>query len=70
NVHIYSSHGVLIKTLAEGELLATNGFFTWDGITDNGSLASVGYYVVVFEIFDGQGNKSLQKETVVLGARF
>lgn len=70
NVHIYSTHGVLIKTLAEGELLSTTGFFTWDGITDNGSLASVGYYVVVFEIFDGQGNKSLQKETVVLGARF
>ncbi|WP_422361262.1 lamin tail domain-containing protein [Reichenbachiella sp.] len=70
NVHIYSTNGVLIKTLAEGELLSTNGFFTWDGITDNGSLASVGYYVVVFEIFDGQGNKSLQKETVVLGTRF
>lgn len=70
NVHIYSTQGVMIKTLAEGELLATDGFFTWDGITDNGSLASVGYYVVVFEIFDGQGNKSLQKETVVLGARF
>ena len=70
NVHIYSANGVLVKTLAEGELLSTNGFFTWDGITDNGSLASVGYYVVVFEIFDGQGNKSLQKETVVLGTRF
>ncbi|WP_420582476.1 lamin tail domain-containing protein [Reichenbachiella sp.] len=70
NVHIYSTHGILVKTLAEGELLSTTGFFTWDGTTDNGSLASVGYYVVVFEIFDGQGNKSLQKETVVLGTRF
>lgn len=70
NVHIYSVNGVLIKTLAEGELLSTNGFFTWDGLTNNGSRAAVGYYVVHFEFFDGQGNRSTQKETVVLGARF
>lgn len=70
NVHIYSTSGVLVKTLAEGELLSTTGFFTWDGITNNGNRASVGYYVINFEIFDGQGNKSVQKETVVLGAKF
>ncbi|MEP2023392.1 lamin tail domain-containing protein, partial [Reichenbachiella sp.] len=57
NVHIYSVNGVLIKTLAEGELLSTTGFFTWDGTTNNGSQASVGYYMVIFEIFDGLGNK-------------
>lgn len=70
NVHIYSTNGVLVKTLAEGELLSTTGFFTWDGISNNGTIASVGYYVVIFEIFDGLGNKSVQKETVVLGAKF
>ncbi|MEO9965262.1 MAG: lamin tail domain-containing protein [Reichenbachiella sp.] len=70
NVNIYSTSGDLVKTLAEGELLSINGFFTWDGINNQGGRASVGYYVVFFEIFDGQGNKSIQKETVVLGARF
>lgn len=70
NVHVYSVNGVLIKTLAEGELLSTTGFFTWDGTTNQGNLASVGYYVVIFETFDGQGNKSIEKETVVLGTRF
>lgn len=70
NVHIYSTAGFIVKTLAEGELLSTTGFFTWDGTTDDGRLATVGYYLVIFETFDGQGNKSIQKETVVLGARF
>ncbi len=70
NVHIYSTHGVLIKTLAEGETLSTKGFFTWDGIANNGTRAAVGYYVVNFETFDGQGHKSVQKKTVVLGTRF
>lgn len=70
NVHVFSTNGVLIKTLAEGALLSTTGFFTWDGVANNGSRAPVGYYIVYFEIFDGQGNKSIQKETVVLGARF
>lgn len=70
NVNVYSVNSVLIKTLAEGELLSTSGFFTWDGTANNGSQATVGYYLVLFEIFDGQGNKTLKKETVVLGARF
>ncbi|UXX80679.1 lamin tail domain-containing protein [Reichenbachiella carrageenanivorans] len=70
NVHIYSTAGYIVKTLAEGELLSISGFYTWDGTTDNGRLATVGYYLVVFETFDGDGNKSIQKETVVLGARF
>lgn len=70
NVRIYSAHGVLVKTLAEGELLSTRSFFTWDGITNSGSQASVGYYIVRFEIFDGNGNKSIRHETVVLGSKF
>ena len=70
NVSVYDQRGRLVKTLSEGDLLSTSGFFTWDGTDNSGRRASYGYYVVYFEIFDSNGNKEIMKETIVLGARF
>lgn len=70
NVNIYDPVGRLVKTLAQGDLLSTNGFFTWDGTDNSGARVRVGYYAIYFEIFDANGNKDIMKETVVLGARF
>lgn len=70
NVNIYDAAGRLVKTIVEGDLLSTSGFFTWDGIDNNGSRARAGYYAIYFEIFDSEGNKNVMKETVVLGVKF
>lgn len=70
NVNIYDAAGRLVRTIVEGGLLSTTGFFTWDGTDNSGSRARVGYYAIYFEIFDSKGNKNMMKETVVLGARF
>ncbi len=70
NVRIFTSAGQPVKTLASNELLSSRGFFTWDGTTDSGSRASIGYFVVWFEIFEPGGSKRVYKETVVLGTRF
>jgi len=70
NVNIYDPVGRLVKTLAQGDLLSTSGFFTWDGTDNTGSRARAGYYAIYFEIFDANGNKEIMKETVVLGTRF
>ena len=70
NVNIYDPVGRLVKTLAQGDLLSTSGFFTWDGTDNRGSRARAGYYAIYFEIFDANGNKEIMKETVVLGTRF
>jgi len=70
NVNVFNTNGVLVKTLAEGQLLSTTGFMTWDGTTNDGRIATVGYYIVFFEVFDTSGNKKVIKETVVLGTRF
>jgi len=57
--------------LARNELLGTeSGFFKWDGTTDDGRKARVGYYLVHFEVFDIKGNVRSFKETVVVGAKF
>lgn len=70
NVNIYDQAGRAIKNLAQGVLLSTTGFLRWDGDTDNGKMARMGYYLVIFEIYDIGGNSDLIKETVVVGRDF
>ncbi len=70
NIDIYNSSGRLVKHLANGVLLATTGFLRWDGDIENGSIAKIGHYLIVFNIYDGNGNSEIIKETVVVGRNF
>lgn len=55
NFMVYDDRGRLIATVMKSELLSNEGTFSWKGITDNGSKASIGTYVGVFEAFDIDG---------------
>ncbi|SNS54726.1 Lamin Tail Domain [Ekhidna lutea] len=70
NVRIYDRTGRLVKDLAEGVLLSTQGFLRWDGDTNSGEIARMGYYLIIFEIYDSSGNSEVIKETVVVGRDF
>lgn len=67
---IYDGRGREVKKLANNELLAAGNFFQWDGLTNEGRKAPVGYYLVLVSIFDLQGRQQTFKETVVVAARF
>ncbi|PIB36942.1 hypothetical protein BFP72_16795 [Reichenbachiella sp. 5M10] len=67
NISVFDTHGRPIRALAENQLLSMTGFVTWDGTTDAGDLAPIGYYIVFAEVYDPSGNKQVIKETVVLG---
>lgn len=67
NVVVYDQYGRAIQELANGASLSTSGFFRWDGTDNSGKQVRSGYYLVVFEVFDGSGNKDVLKETVVVG---
>lgn len=69
NIYVFDSYGRKVRSLAKNQLLSTSGFVTWDGSTDAGSRADIGYYIVFAEIYDAKGNKQVIKETVVLGGR-
>lgn len=69
-ITIYDSQGREIKKLARNHLLAAGNFFQWDGLTNEGRKAPVGYYLVLVEIFDLQGRQQTFKETVAIGAKF
>ncbi|NJM26740.1 MAG: hypothetical protein HC859_15940 [Bacteroidia bacterium] len=55
NVLILDQQGRTVKTVANNTLLGTEGFFRWDGDSDDGKLTYPGYYVVAFEVFNATG---------------
>lgn len=66
NIKIFTDRGFLVKQLASNMLLGTENIVYWDGITDEGILGDIGIYVILIELFDDQGNKSIVKKTCVL----
>jgi hypothetical protein len=70
NVKIYDLEGREVKQLASNESLSTQGFYRWDGDLNNGAKASVGYYVVRFEVFDEEGSVKTFHKRVVVATKF
>jgi len=69
NFTIYDDRGRKIATVFQSELLASRGTFTWDGVRDDNTKASLGQYVALFEAFnvDGGAVFSKKKAFVVAG---
>ena len=68
-VLVYSDKGRLIKNLMKNQTIGTRGNLTWDGLSNNGRIAPVGIYVVLFDVFDLNGNTKRFKNTCVLAAK-
>jgi hypothetical protein len=67
NVTIFDKIGREIRRIAQNDLLGTSGKYNWDGINEEREKASMGIYIVYFEVFDTDGNVSHFKEVCVLG---
>jgi hypothetical protein len=70
NVKIFDGHGRLVKTLANNEILGSEGFYRWDGDQDSGSKARSGYYFVWFEIFDLTGAMRTYRNRVIIAGQY
>lgn len=66
---IYSSAGQLIQTLAQNQILGTEGLLTWAGTDSTGKLVRAGYYVLVAELYEPNGGLKLVKKTIVVATR-
>jgi hypothetical protein len=69
NVIIYDGEGRQVKEVARQTLLGAKGFFRWDGDRDDGSRASLGYYLVWFEVFDATGAVHTYRKRVIVAQR-
>jgi hypothetical protein len=70
NAKIYDAQGRMIKNLINNQILASEGFFTWDGDQDDGTKASIGYYTLWLEVFDNTGFVKTFRKRVVVATRF
>ncbi len=67
NITIFDVYGREILRLARNELLATEGFYRWDGNNPLHQKVRSGIYIVCFELFNLQGETKKINKTVVVG---
>lgn len=67
-VLVYDRRGRPVSTLANNDLLGTDGFFKWDGTTDSHRKADVGIYIIYAECFSSSGEVKKEKLVCVLSA--
>jgi hypothetical protein len=70
NVRVLDAQGHPVKHLANNEILGTQGAFRWDGDRDDGGKIRVGYYMVLFEVFDSSGEVRTFFNKVAVATRF
>ncbi|MES2447814.1 MAG: lamin tail domain-containing protein [Bacteroidota bacterium] len=68
-VNIYTDRGVLVRKLQRNTTIASNGFFTWDGLNDAGIKGNIGIYIIKFDAFTANGKMESFKQTCVLAAK-
>jgi hypothetical protein len=66
NVKIMDFQGREIKQIANNATLSTEGFFRWDGDTNDGTKARIGYYIVWIEVFNADGSLNTFRKRVVV----
>ena len=56
--------------IVQNQILGTEGLFTWDGTDYYGGRVRPGYYVLLAEFFDLNGNTLVIKKTIVVAVKF
>lgn len=67
NMRIFNEYGKMIKTIVSNEILPANGTVHWDGRTQDGTVASMGIYILHVEIYSLTGQSEQFKLTFALG---
>jgi hypothetical protein len=70
NIKVFDAQGRAVKQIVNNALLGSTGFYRWDGDRDDGTKASVGYYMIWFEIFDNNGSTKRFQSRVAVATRF
>jgi flagellar hook assembly protein FlgD len=63
---VVDPRGRLVRVIAPGELLGTEGFYTWDGTDREGRRARTGLYLVLAEVNGPAKETRRYRKTCVL----
>ena len=59
-----------MRELVNNQSLGDTGSFVWDGLDNKNEKVRTGYYLVLFEVFNTNGNTQIFKETVAVTDKF
>jgi len=65
-IKVFNDRGFLVKELEDNELLGREGVITWDGTKNDTQNASIGIYLIVYELFHPDGDVFSGKLSCVL----
>ncbi|MCF0054210.1 lamin tail domain-containing protein [Dyadobacter sp. CY356] len=65
-IKIFDTSGRLIRNLLRNQLIGTLGEILWDGRNENGNIVKTGYYLILIDIFDSNGEKTQYKRKVIV----
>lgn len=69
SITIFDSKGRLVRQLIKNQLLSDLDFFSWDGTNENGRKATIGIYIIYFELLNPDGKVRHFKKAIVLGGK-
>lgn len=69
NLSLYDSKGRLVRDLVQNSLLASEGTIKWDGLTNEGSDARPGIYVLYASLHNPNGDTIEYKKAVVVATQ-
>ena len=70
SINIIDASGRIIRRLAPQALLATSGYFIWNGTDEKGQLCVPGSYLFIIELFNLNGNVTRSRLPVVITYSF
>ncbi len=69
NISVFDAGGRLVKVLARNQLLEPATGLQWDGTNAAGEKVTLGYYIILAELFAPNGAVAKIKKTVVVAAK-
>ncbi len=65
-IKIFNRNGLLVKDFVNNELCGTSGSFTWNGLSEDDTKLSMGYYIVMLEAIHPEGEVIQEKKTILM----
>lgn len=70
DIDLYDIKGRRIRRLSGNSLLSSEGIFTWDGTTDNNTIAAIGIYILYVLLVHPDGTVKKFKRGVTVAGKF
>ena len=68
-IKVFDRRGREIRELSNNEFLGTEGTITWDGISDQGTKASIGPHLIYIEVFTADGFTEIEKLPCIVAGK-